>query len=147
MTFDRDRFLGLLEVARNPAEQSRIPESWWASFGRECAEVLPYFMGPPGPAVGESTPAEYVAELSGSLDAIEAQNKRRLQEVIDLQVFLYILTRDTVPFGEVERVVSGHVEVCRSGATLRFDDGAILFGDKDLAAYARKMAERILGRR
>ncbi len=35
------RLVGLLEVATDPAQRDRIPPSWWASFGRECAEVLP----------------------------------------------------------------------------------------------------------
>lgn len=114
--FDMERFKGLLSVARDPAEQARIPESWWASFGRECAEVLPTIMGPPAPPTFRDAAdvAEFATEFRGSADIIEAYNKRRRQEVIDLQVFIYILTRDTVPFGEIERVVAQHVEVCRT---------------------------------
>lgn len=39
MTPDEERLRALVEVAADPA--NKIPPSWWASFGRECADVLP----------------------------------------------------------------------------------------------------------
>lgn len=36
------RLRGLLEVANEPTIPAhQLPPSWWASFGRECAEVVP----------------------------------------------------------------------------------------------------------
>jgi hypothetical protein len=35
------RLYGLLSVASDPALRASLPQSWWASLGRDLAEVVP----------------------------------------------------------------------------------------------------------
>jgi len=61
MTIDEERLRALLAVATDP--ESIIPPSWWASFGRECAEELPHVLA-------DLTGArERIAELTADCDA------------------------------------------------------------------------------
>jgi hypothetical protein len=58
-----------------------------------------------------------------------------------LQVFLYLLIRDGVPFGVIERILKD-VEMCRdSGAGLLKEP---VFSENLMAAYASKLADRLM---
>ena len=52
--------------------------------------------------------------------------------------FLYILLRDTVPFGEVERIMRDHVEVANAS------DYGVEFSEPHIEKYSRAVAVRIL---
>lgn len=79
MTPERERLDALFEVAAS--ERERIPGSWWASLGRECAEVVPRVLAERDAEIGrlrsalarETQRADDNAEASAGLEeAIDA---------------------------------------------------------------------------
>lgn len=53
-----------------------------------------------------------------------------------LTCFFYILTRNALPFGEVERIFAEHVDGVRA---------PVAYSEPNAAAYARSLGDRILG--
>jgi hypothetical protein len=56
-----------------------------------------------------------------------------------LQTFLYILLRDHLPFGEVEKIIADHIE---AAAGLE-----MLFTEEKMAEYAASLAARLQEKR